>query len=330
MKPCTQQKPFFPIFIAIVMAMAISLAVPHSSLAGPKSPMSTPTITCNAASTNSIDILFTAGSPTGAPAGFSLQWETFADFSAFGGWPSDAGDCLPDLNGNPTCPSSFCKGSFSGAANLSNYKLSAGQSVSVRVGDLLFDNGASTDCPEALECGTEYIFRAFSHANNTYNRSSFTPDLVCSTGPCNPNGGCTLTQGYWKTHNPVVCETDSLSPLCIQWPVTSLTLGNNSYTVAQLVSILNQPVGGNGLISLAHQLIAAKLNIANGADGSAVASTITSADQLIGNLWIPPVQYGSLNPSATSSLVNALNNYNTGATGPGHCDDKDPSDDVTS
>lgn len=324
MKSSTQRKSFLPIFIAIAAAMLLSLAAPDSSFAGPKSPMSTPTITCNGVSTNFINILFTAGSPTGAPAGFSLQWETFADFSAFGGWPSDAGDCLPDVDGNPTCPTTFCKGSFSGAANLSNYKLSAGQSVNVRVGDLLFDNGASTDCPEALKCGTEYIFRSFSHANNTYNRSAFTTDLVCSTAACNTNGGCTLTQGYWKTHNPVVCETDSLSPLCIQWPVTSMLLGNNSYTVTQLVSIFNQPPSGNGLIALAHQLIAAKLNISNGADGSTIASTIVSADQMIGNLWVPPVQYGALNPSVTSSLVTALNNYNTGFTGPGHCDSNEP------
>jgi hypothetical protein len=101
-----------------------------------------------------------------------------------------------------------------------------------------------------------------------------------------------------------------------------LTLGNpgHSYTVAQLVSILQATPSGNGLISLAHQLITAKLNIAHGADGSAIASTIASADSLIGNLWVPPVNYGSLAPSATSALVTALNNYNTGVTGPGHCD----------
>jgi len=70
---------------------------------------------------------------------------------------------------------------------------------------------------------------------------------------------------------------------------------------------------------LAHQLIAAKLNIAKGANGSAVAQAITDADNLIGGLMIPPVGNGYLTASATSALTTTLTNYNEGATGPGHC-----------
>ena len=73
------------------------------------------------------------------------------------------------------------------------------------------------------------------------------------------------------------------------------------------------------MISLAHQLIAAKLNIANGADATAIQSSINAADALIGNLVIPPVGSGFLAQSATSTLVTALTNYNEGATDPGHC-----------
>jgi hypothetical protein len=36
------------------------------------------------------------------------------------------------------------------------------------------------------------------------------------------------------------------------------------------MAILDNPARGNGLMILAHQLIAAKLNIANGADASEV------------------------------------------------------------
>src|SRR5688572_25116262 len=79
---------------------------------------------------------------------------------------------------------------------------------------------------------------------------------------------CTLTQGYWKTHPE-------------DWSTTSLTLGSNSYTTAELQAILDEPVAGNGLIALAHQLIAAKLNILiAGADDSTIASTIADADAL--------------------------------------------------
>jgi hypothetical protein len=92
-----------------------------------------------------------------------------------------------------------------------------------------------------------------------------------------------------------------------------------SYTDLQLLSIFNTPAQGNGLLSLAHQLIAAKLNIANGADGTSVAAAIAAADALIGNLVIPPAGAGSLPSSATSSLTGTLDSFNNGLIGPGHC-----------
>jgi hypothetical protein len=67
-------------------------------------------------------------------------------------------------------------------------------------------------------------------------------------------------------------------------------------------------------------LIAAKLNIANGANPAAVASAIASADALIGSKVAPPIGSGVLAPSATSALVTTLTNYNEGIIGPGHCD----------
>ena len=93
-----------------------------------------------------------------------------------------------------------------------------------------------------------------------------------------------MQQGYWKNNAEA-------------WPVSSLTLGSGSYTQSELLQILNSPVAGNGLISLAHQLIAAKLNVASGANASAIASTIAAADALIGGLVVPPVGAGSLAPS---------------------------------
>lgn len=80
-----------------------------------------------------------------------------------------------------------------------------------------------------------------------------------------------------------------------------------------------QPVASNGLIDLAHQLIAAKLNIANGADGSSINTTITQADALIGNLIVPPIGTGYLSPADVSAYVQALTEFNEGTTGPGSC-----------
>lgn len=122
--------------------------------------------------------------------------------------------------------------------------------------------------------------------------------------------GCTLTQGYWKNHAE-------------DWPVNNLTLGTVNYTKAQAISILRTPVRGNGLISLAYQLIAAKLNVANGASvPMSVATAIAAADALIGGQVIPPVGSASASTSSTSALSSVLDSYNNGnaSGGPPHCD----------
>jgi len=286
-------------FIALVSAPVGAAPKP------PKLQMDTPAISCAGSTQASINLQVCAGA-SGAPAGFSVQWMTLADFTTNGGW------FLSE-------DSRLCKASFSGNANLSRYNLSPNTCVTVNVGDFLFDNGASTNCLDTLACGTSYVFRSFAHANSTLQRSDFTADKTCTTLDCGNGAGCTLTQGYWKTHNNLVCDVNPGSPLCVNWPVTSLMLGSVSYDQAQLLSIFNTPAMGNGLIALAHQLIAAKLNVANGADGSAIAGAIVSADALIGGLVVPPVGSGSLAPSATSALTTALANFNEGATGPGHC-----------
>lgn len=291
--------------IPIVAALASEAAV-----AGPKPKLSTPTITCAGSTQTSINIQVCAGA-TGLPNGFSLDWLKQADYVANGNtW-------LPDAN--PLA----CSAGFSGSANLSRYNLGPFECVTVDVGDFLFDNGASTNCANPLECGTKYVFRAFGHGDNTYNRSDNTTVLTCATLDCGHAASCTLTQGYWKTHGVVPTGNNTYA-----WPdsvkANGLTLGTAGYTASDLLGILNKPAAGNGLIALAHQLIAAKLNIAAGADPTVVAADIATADALIGGLVVPPIGAGYLAPSLTSGLVTALGNYNEGATGPGHCDDQEP------
>ena len=100
-----------------------------------------------------------------------------------------------------------------------------------------------------------------------------------------------------------------------------ITLGTVSYTQTQLQPILDQPAKGNGLVTLAHQLVATKLNVAHGADPTDAAQAISDADAMIGGLVIPPIDGGYLPPGQTSELVETLTQYNEGTMGPGHCDD---------
>jgi hypothetical protein len=126
--------------------------------------------------------------------------------------------------------------------------------------------------------------------------------------PPPPGDNCSFTQGYWKTHPEA-------------WPVTQLTLGNVTYDQDELLDIFNAAPAGDKTLILAHQLIASKLNVANGADDSAIASTITAADAwLIAN---GPVGNGNKKWNGGEALSNTLDAYNNGLIGPGHCDDVD-------
>jgi hypothetical protein len=289
--------------VSMAVGLSIFLAAPLFAGKPPKAKFDAPSLSCAGSTALSIDVQVCAG-PSGAPAGFSLHWETAADYAA---------------NGNVWFASEdarLCKASFSGNANLSRYNLGPNQCVTVDLGEFLFDNGASTSCPGALLCGTEYVFSAFAHATSSSNRSDLTATLQCSTLPCQPGTeGCTYTQGYWKTHGPIPTGNN-----LNEWPVASLTLGTVAYSDLELLAIFDTPAAGNGLIALAHQLIAAKLNIANGSDDTDIAAAIAAADTLIDNRIVPPVGSGYLAPSGTSGLTETLMSYNEGATGPGHCD----------
>jgi len=143
------------------------------------------------------------------------------------------------------------------------------------------------------------------------NLASGTNDLTWDAGMYLKNSGCTYTQGFWKNH------TDN-------WPATSLKLGSVMYTKDQLLTILQTPVKGNGLISLSHQLIAAKLNIINGAMVPAtIQAAINSAESMIGGLVVPPIGNGYIATASTSALEGTLDTYNSGlaAGGPSHCQD---------
>ena len=144
----------------------------------------------------------------------------------------------------------------------------------------------------------------FPFAINLGHQEGSTFVTVLPSGP-----GCTLTQGGYKNN--------------FNSKVTALSLGGTPYSASQVNAILqNNSIRGNGALSLAHQLITAKLNVAYGASiPAAVALAIVQADQLLATAGglIPPVGNGYLPTSATSSVATILDDYNNGITGPGHC-----------
>ena len=127
-------------------------------------------------------------------------------------------------------------------------------------------------------------------------------NVVVPSGYLDSSGTCPpLTFGYWKNHQSAWQDG------------TGLTLGNNFYTNAQLETLLETPVRGDASVDLAHQLIGALLNIANGTTSAPIQATITDANNLIGSGTIPE----GISPSSPvgqqmESDASILNDYNNG------------------
>ena len=104
----------------------------------------------------------------------------------------------------------------------------------------------------------------------------------------------------------------------------SLTLGSQTYSKKELLKILNT-ANGNGnssdaSLTLADQLIAAKLSIANGSDPSPVADAVTNGDNLL-SAYSGKLPYKVKRTSVAGqnmvSTANTLEIYNMGELTPG-------------
>ena len=250
--------------------------------------LDTPTLRVNRAGFFRIDMDVQAGT-TGAPNGFVIQWMKKADFEAYG-WPANEYDpnaAVCDFTGTPTLNPDVRSATF---------KLGSDGVIQIQMGDLADESGVySPDYLQALTPG-DYVFRVWAEDAGTPGSGS-SPSLEVFASTTNPE----CTQGFWQNHPD-------------NWPVGCLpmTLGTVAYTKAELLAIYFEPVAGNGLISLAHQLITTKLNICNGSNPTNIAATVAAADALIGGLVVPPSGGGFLAPATTSGLTNTLDDYNNG------------------
>ena len=275
-----------------IAALALLLFAQGASAAA----LSTPTVSSYVAKPSSVRFMVMAGS-TGAEGGFTVEWIKKIDFDANGGWPA-AGDpriMHGDFTGVPVWVTDGTSG---------DYTLPPTKWMAIELGELFDESGVIATDTDELEASTPYVVRVTAKAYGTYTNSAATPNAVMQTAP--PTRNCTFTQGFWKNHPE-------------NWPVSSLTLGTVVYTKAELLAILDEPAQGNGLIILAHQLIAAKLNIAYGADPTAAAAAIAAADAQIGALVCPPGGSGFLSPGSVNAKSKTLDDYNNGIIGPGHC-----------
>jgi hypothetical protein len=152
--------------------------------------------------------------------------------------------------------------------------------------------------------------------------------------PC--AGGCTVTQGYWKTHSEFgpAPSDDTWAMLPNGAGTTFFQSGGTWYTVLWTspsgnstgnTNNCNKPGPGTPPVSnayyiLAHQYMAAKLNILNGASSTpAVDAAIAWAQTQFFNSYTPLSSLSKIMSQQAISYANLFAQYNIGLIGPGHC-----------
>lgn len=136
-----------------------------------------------------------------------------------------------------------------------------------------------------------------------------------TTGDADPDGdgeGCTLTQGYWKNHS-IHAKNKSQHKA---WPVSEDTqlCGQSWY------DILHQAPKGNAWLVVAHQYIAAQLNVAAGAEPTfEVSAALDAVEGYLSDCQISKTE--KVDALLGKDLLDAFNN---GLVGPGHCGDPKP------
>jgi hypothetical protein len=152
-------------------------------------------------------------------------------------------------------------------------------------------------------------------------------DFSQDAGMYMATGGCTLSKGYWKNHAGFGPQADVVTDMLPIWLGDDGGDKSMAVTDAQIaVDILQQHTYGhpsNGITKLYAQLLAAKLNIANGAGMVDIADVISEADAfLAAHDWM---DWGNLEMSQKHKVLgwkDMLDDYNNGYIGPGSCDDE--------
>lgn len=176
---------------------------------------------------------------------------------------------------------------------------------------------SSTINADALACGNTDVTNVASLATDDGNTKTATA-TVHVTVACAL--GCTLTQGYWKTHNELF---HGGAPVDTTWaliggPNTTFFLSGTSW-----YNVFWTAPAGNAYYQLADQYMAVQLNVLNGASQPASVQTALSQAKTLFQTYTP-AQVAALkgNNSVRQqfiSLAGILGNYNEGLTGPGHC-----------
>lgn len=188
-----------------------------------------------------------------------------------------------------------------------------------------FGKGAGAEVELACGANPVYTNTASFTTNDTATTGSDSTSLNVTVA-CVP--GCTLTQGYWKTHNDSFkggAPSDSnwanlaggLKEATVFFPAKNTQTWFNVFWTAP---------AGNVYYQLAHQYMAAKLNELNGAAMPAAVQTAFNTATGYFNTTTP-VQAAGLKGAAKTNWTNVagtLASFNEGKAGVPHCSEQNP------
>lgn len=340
--------------VAVCVCAGLLVPRAYAPPSGQPITLGAPTLQCVPAMTtmHTIKLQVCAGTD-GAPFGFSVQWVREDVYAAGPDGELGTGDdnTWPASDSGLLCKASFSgRPAYNDVPGCDSYTLvydpgctDPASYFEAEIGNLNDDDcgvsfNVNSSCGGELDCGTTYRFRAFSHAGvhpdtgQKYKKSAFSSDITCETETCPPEGfiQCTWSQGFWKTHEQSVinvmeatasigdgtCGSSSNPGLCMGTGACGTPGATPScYDVDAVMATLNRsPSGGNRLVQLAHQYIAARLNLLyNGgydpvlSNGFTVTQNLTTADSLIGSLNIVT---DFSNNAAMNQLAGVLEAYN--------------------
>jgi hypothetical protein len=133
-----------------------------------------------------------------------------------------------------------------------------------------------------------------------------------------PCTGCTLTQGYWKTHSEFgPAPYDDTWAMLPNGASTPFFLSGKTW-----YEVFWTPPAGNAYYNLARQYMAAKLNLLNGASStSSVNGAIMWSQTQFFNLYTP-TNWPAGKRKQALGYATGLDYYNNGLVGPGHCSEE--------
>lgn len=185
----------------------------------------------------------------------------------------------------------------------------------------------------AEDCGEITITNRATFVTNDTEATDFDEFTLVITVTCPVS--CTLTPGYWKTHNDTF---HGGAPPDDTWDELPSAEGTIFYLSGQTwFEVFWTPPQGNAYYNLAHHYMAAVLNVLNDADGSLIADELGDADLFFsdctpadvagakGNQPIACSQDG-LSRNDVIALAGVLASFNEGTLpGTEHCDEDENS-----